>query len=62
MRPQGIPDNVKPIDHPVTFVTSDDGSDVHAFIPAHFELPLVHFMAENFRYTHEHWLYVFPDD
>ena len=53
MRPRGVPEDVNPDDHPVTFVVTNDGSDVHAFVPAHFQLELVHFMAENLRYVDE---------
>lgn len=51
MRPRGVPETVNPIDHPVTFVIAENGSDVHAFVPEYFQMELVHFMAENLRYV-----------
>lgn len=51
MRPRGVPETVNPIDHPVTFVIAENGSDVHVFIPAYFQMELVHYMAENLRYV-----------
>ena len=49
MRPRGIPDDVKPIDYPVTYVIQEEVGDVHVFFPAHFQLELVRIMAQNLR-------------